>query len=410
MMDKSKIRRMWSQDKITMSKKRLFIVFFIQFFLLGTGSSIVGPLIPVLSNVFMVKLDIVGSTLSLNAFGILIATISTGIISERFGKRNIAVFGSILFVLSFLVLFFAENFLFFTIIYFIYGISWGAISVNATSIISDCFASSRSKSIIRLNLGFLLGQAFAPLVVSGVLFFDLNWRYIFLFLAALNLVLTILILLIKNEFLNKKGKGENFIVLLSHNRRFISDPVIILCGIIALLHFGTGFSFNAWFTNYFESINIPVTSSSLILSLNFFMLSAGLIFKSYFVTRFGNKRMMLLSSITAFIFLLIAFIIDNLILKIIFVSLFGFSFSAIAAIALSLAIKQYTRYSGSITSIINSFAFLGVIIFQYTAGYLSQNHTSAGVFYTSLAALFLISVLTIILVRIYNKARSKKEI
>jgi len=102
-------------------------------------------------------------------------------------------------------------------------------------------------------------------------------------------------------------------------------------------------------------------------------------------------------SILAFVFLLTSFFLDQLILKIIFILLFNFSFSGIATISLSLGIKQSPRYSGSITSIINSFGFTGVIIFQYTAGYLTENFSSDSIFYISLVALFLLIIFTSIL-------------
>jgi len=62
-----------------------------------------------------------------------------------------------------------------------------------------------------------------------------------------------------------------------------------------------------------------------------------------------------------------------------------------------MGIKQSPRNSGSIISIINSFGFTGVIIFQYTAGYLSENFSVDSVIYIGLAALFLLAVFTSIL-------------
>jgi len=65
------------------------------------------------------------------------------------------------------------------------------------------------------------------------------------------------------------------------------------------------------------------------------------------------------------------------------------------------------RYSGSINSIINSFGFTGTIIFQYIAGYLAENFAADGIFYTSLIALFIMAIFTIILKPGY--VQDKKE-
>ncbi len=380
-----------------MARKKIFLFFYIQFFLLGLGGSIFGPLIPILADGFKVNLDTIGSTLSLSAFGLLLASLFSGILSEISGKRNIFTLGSILFTASFLGLYFSSHFIYFTLSYIVFGVSWGMVAVNSTSIISDAFHLNRSKIIIRLNTGFLLGSFFAPILVSGILFLNINWRYLFLSVALINVLLFILILSIKLEGLNNKKHKENFISLFTTNRKLLSNLIIILCGIINFLHFGLGFTFGAWFTAYFKNLNVPVTIGSLILSLYLLTFGIGMFVKSSLLAKFNGKKIMQFSSILAFVFLFISFFLDLVTLKIIFIILFSFSFSGIAATSLSMGIKQSPRNSGSIISIINSFGFTGVIIFQYTAGYLSENFSVDSVIYIGLAALFLLAVFTSIL-------------
>lgn len=380
-----------------MARKKIFLFFYIQFFLLGLGGSIFGPLIPILADGFKVNLDTIGSTLSLSAFGLLLASLFSGILSEISGKRNIFTLGSILFTASFLGLYFSSHFIYFTLSYIVFGVSWGMVAVNSTSIISDAFHLNRSKIIIRLNTGFLLGSFFAPILVSGILFLNINWRYLFLSVALINVLLFILILSIKLEGLNNKKHKENLVSLFTTNRKLLSNLIIILCGIINFLHFGLGFTFGAWFTAYFKNLNVPVTIGSLILSLYLLTFGIGMFVKSSLLAKFNGKKIMQFSSILAFVFLFISFFLDLVTLKIIFIILFSFSFSGIAATSLSMGIKQSPRNSGSIISIINSFGFTGVIIFQYTAGYLSENFSVDSVIYIGLAALFLLAVFTSIL-------------
>ncbi len=380
-----------------MVSRKLFTLLFIQLFLIGIGGSVVGPLIPILSGSFKISLDIVGSTLSLNAFGLLLASMFSGILSERLGKKNIVALGSILFTLSFMGLYLSDNFIYFSISYLLFGLSWGTITLNSNALISDTFELNRGRAIIRLNIGFLLGCAFAPLIVSGILSFDINYRYIFLFLALANAILFISILLLKHGSFNIKKSKEDLLSFFSVYRKFLSNKIIIFCAIISFLHFGLGFSFGAWFTTYFESINIPVNISSLILSSTIFAFCLGMLLKSSLVGKFNEEKLMRFFAILAFVFLFGAFISDNLILKIIFLILFNFSFSGIGAMSLSTAIKQNPHYSGPITGVINSFGFTGTIIFQYTAGYLSENYSAVGIFYTSLGALVLMIIFSGIL-------------
>src|SRR4030066_186938 len=130
---------------------------------------------------------------------------------------------------------------------------------------------------------YSLGAAFAPLIVSVILFLNIDWKYIFLSLALANVILFILILFYKHESLSAKKSKEELLSFFSVYRKFLSSIIIIFCAIISFLHFGLGFSFGAWFTTYFESINVPINISSLILSLNLFVFCGGMLVQSSLV-------------------------------------------------------------------------------------------------------------------------------
>jgi len=380
-----------------MAEKKTFTLFFTQFLLLGLGASIFGPLIPILSEGFNVDLDRIGATLSLSAFGLLLSSLFTGILSERIGKKTVYFFGNLLFSACFLGLYFSTHFNYFTLSYILFGASWGIIAVSSTSVISDTFHLNRSKMIMRLNTGFLLGCFTAPLLVSGALYLNINWRYLFLSVSLLNALLLISILSLKPEGLHNIKHEENFRRLLSTNRKLLSNLTIILCGIINFLHLGAGFTFGSWLTTYFKNLNIPVIVGSLILCLYSLSFAVGMFIKSFLFSRFSEKKIMQISVILAFVTLTIFFFADTLILKTILIMFFALSFSGIAAAAVSLGIHQNPRNSGSIISIINSFGFLGVVIFQYTAGYLAENFSVNSVIYICIGALFILIIPVIVL-------------
>ena len=309
-----------------MAGKKTFPFFYIQFFLLGLGASIFGPLIPILSESFNVSLETIGTTLSLSAFGLLLSSLFTGILSERAGKKNIYILGNLLFTICFLGLYFSTNYTYFTLSYIVFGICWGIIAVSSTSAVSDAFPLSRSRMIMRLNTGFLLGSFTAPLLVSGILYLNIDWRYLFLSVALINVLLLILILSLKLEGLNNKKHEENLRSLLATNRRLLSNLIIIFCGFINFLHLGAGITFGSWLTTYFNNQNVPVTIGSLILSLYLLTFAIGMFVKSSLFAKLNEKKIIQFSSILAFVTLIAFLFLDPLIFKIIFVN-FYFSFS-----------------------------------------------------------------------------------
>ncbi len=56
-------------------------------------------------------------------------------------------------------------------------------------------------------------------------------------------------------------------------------------------------------------------------------------------------------------------------------------------------------------TIIMSYGFIGVIIFQYTTGYFTENFSTDSIIYISLAALFLLIVFSSILSYYYRPDR-----
>lgn len=385
---------------IQITSKRIFPIFFIQFFILGFGLAIVGPLIPVLADFFKVRLDVIGTVLSMNAFGILLATLFSGIIAERFGKKNILIAGCILLTGSFLSIYFSSNLILFTTGYVIFGLSLGMVQVNAISIISDFYILNKSKMLLRIMIGLSLGNFAVPGIVSIVLLKNISWKYIFLSIALLNTILLIIIVAFKILGTGKMQEKENFKNLFTANKKFFSSPIVILCGAIAFLHYGTGWAFSSWFTTYFKGQNVSVSTSSLLLTIYLFVFGMSMFLKSFVFTRFDEKKVMQYSSLLAFIFLFISIFINQMTAKFILFLFFGFSFAGVGALALAAAMKQHQSYSGSLTSIISGYGWTGVVVLQYVTGYLTEKFSASSMIYVSLAAVFLMLVFTSLL--IYN--------
>ena len=192
-------------------------------------------------------------------------------------------------------------------------------------------------------------------------------------------------------FENKQNK-ENFKSLFVINKKLLSSLTITFCVAISFLHYGTGWAFSSWFTTYFKSLEVPVSLSSLLLSLYLFIFGLGMFLKSFIFTKFNEKKIMQYSSILAFVFLFTSIFIEQLTIKVILILFFGFSFAAVGALALATAIRHFQGYSGSVTSMISGFGWIGVVVFQYITGYLTEKISANSIVYISLAALLVMII------------------
>lgn len=171
-------------------------------------------------------------------------------------------------------------------------------------------------------------------------------------------------------------------------------------------HSGLTTAFSDWFTTYFKSLNISLNISSILLTLYSLIFILGMFFKSFLVARFDEKKIINFFSISSFIILFITFFIKWIVVKTILILLFGFSASAIGSLSISVGIKLDPEYSGSIVSMINSFGWAGIIIFQYLTGYLFAKYSAMGLFFITTIALFILVIFTNIL-NIYYKSVNK---
>ena len=375
-------------SEVKVKTKNILTLSFIQVIVLGMGRAVVA-LIPILAENFNVNLDIIGLTLSIGALGTLFAQLFSGIIAEKFGEKNVFVLGSILFIIGYSSIFFSSSFLYFSISYIISSIAWGIILTNAFSLVSSNYKLDVTRVIIKLDMGFMLGVASSPLLLSGILYLGISWRYIFLCLALIEFVLLIFMLSFKIDGFDNKKNKKILLKLFLVNRKLLVNKVVVLCGVIALLHYGAAYTFGTWFTTYFGSLNVTLIISSLLLGLYNLVFCFGSYIKSILVIKFNEKKIMLFFTVLALIFLFISFFANWLLLKIILIILFSFSIASIAEISMAIGIKQNPRYSRSLTGIMTSYARVGAVIFQYTTGYFTQYYSGNSVIYICLIVLFL---------------------
>lgn len=390
-------------------RNRAFKLFFINYIILGISQSLFGPLIPILSRDFKTGLNLIGLSLSVNALGLLVSGIFSGNLAEIFGKKEVTAVGCILVVSSLVGVFLSYHFLYFIISYFVFGVGLGTFQVNVSSIVCDFFKEDKSKRLVQLGAAFFTGVLVGPLLVSLVLNLAINWRNLFLLAALLNIPTLILFCLlnIKEQVRKKDEKAVRNVFNI--NKEILSSPYFILCGIIAFLHTGLVFSFQFWFTTYFTGLKIPVKISSLFLSIYLLSNIIGMLSKNVFLKKLDEKKLLFICSILGFVFLLSSTFADNLVLKIIFIFLFGYNIIGLFEMTLSLSVKVKPDYTGSISTLIFSFAYIAMIIFHYTIGYFSEKLSVESVMYIDLITFFLL-VISISFLNFYPKFRESRVV
>ena len=108
---------------------------------------------------------------------------------------------------------------------------------------------------------------------------------------------------------------------------------------------------------------------------------------------------MFFSFIISFSMLIGILLVNNIILKIIFIFLFGCSVSGSFALTFSIGTSLFPEYNytNSVAGLLVTFGKLGIMVFMYLSGYLLEYYSKESVLYINISVLLILIVVTAIL-------------
>jgi len=382
--------------------KNILVFSFFWVLIIGSASYLIGPLIPIISKELKVGLDIIGIAVALSVISKFIATITTGNLIEIFGYKSVYFIGIIFSFIGITGIYFSYSFTVFLVAFFTMALGIGIAHVATLSLVGNYYFKDKTNYLIKLALGNGIAVIVAPLLASLILFLDLEWRNIYIFLLIPQVIIFIMLFFLKIPV--AVNKNESVRSLFGVTKKILVNPYFIICAVILILYSTVKDTFFTWFTSYFTFLNIEVSMSSLILAGFGITTFAGMIIKNVLIRRFKERRVLLYGVIISFISLIGIIFVDNLIIKIILIFLFGFGLAATFTITFSLGIEVSKKHAGSVSGLLMACAYPGVIIFQYLSGYLLENFSKNSVLVIDAVLIFFLLISVVMLN--YRKAYS----
>lgn len=373
---------------------------FLQILTIAIVNFIIGPLIPIISSDLKIGLDIIGLVISIGAFASLIITLVSGYLIELFGIKVMYILGSIFCILGLLGLYFSHNLLIFSLSYISVNIATSIIFVFAFSFVSYEFTTSKTKNLLKIITGDSIGRIIGPLLVSLLLVLTFKWQNLFIYLVIPQVVVLFYFTLSKVKY--EKEEGIKFKKIFKENRKVITNKNFILCSIIIFFYSAVINTFFTWFTSYFSVFNINVKASTLFLAGFSFAGLIGLLIKNFILRYISEIKVLFYSIVSSFIFLLLIYLLNSILLKNIFIFLFGICVTGTFVFAYSMGIKINQSYAYSVSGLLIAAGHLGKIIFQYLTGYFSEHFSKISVLYVDLILLFMLFIITLNLL-LYRK-------
>ena len=371
---------------------RILLYAIFQIFVLAAARGIVAPMIPVISGELGVGLDYIGSAIALSIFALFFVSLTTGNLIEIMGLKQVLFIGLGINFTGSIMMFASYTFPMFIIAYFLMEMGVGMLVIGNLSIAGTFYPRRRTTSLIKINYGNNIAFIVSPLLVSLLLFADINWRYYYMIHPLLLAVLAVI--LWRMDIPGHVRVETSLRRLFRANRRIVSNPAFLLCGFIILFYVSVMNTFYVWFTSYFTGIDIGINISSIFLSFYGTSLLLGMILRNKLIQYFKKKRLLFISFSISVFLLAGVLLVDNLIIKNILIFLFGIAIAGNFSMTFSIASGLFPKYTNSASGIMVAFANMGAMIFQYVSGYMSEYFSRNSVLYINIAIIFILIVLT----------------
>jgi predicted MFS family arabinose efflux permease len=311
------------------------------------------------------------------------------------GLKKVLFIGLSINFLGSVMLFASYAFPMFIIAYFLMETGVGMLIIGNLSIVGTFYSRNRTSSLIKINYGNTAAFIMSPLLVSLVLFIGINWRYYYIIHPVMLVILAII--LWRMDIPRHIRVETSLRKLFAANRWIISNPAFLLCGFIVLLYVSVMNTFYVWFTSYFTSINIGINTSSLFLSIYGSAIFIGMVLRNKLIQHFKKKRILFFSFAISVFLLTGVLLVDNLIIKNVLIFLFGIAIAGNFSLTFSIASGLFPKHTNSASGITVAFANLGMMIFQYVSGYMSEHFSKNSVLYINITLIAVLIVLTTLL-------------
>ncbi|WP_435172121.1 MFS transporter [Paenibacillus glycanilyticus] len=242
---------------------------FIGFIIFGFSENIKGPAIPRIQFDFMLNESQLGTLLSLNALGYLIACSFTAYLTKIWGIKwvTVAAFASMAF--SGILIFFSHHYSMFSASYFLMYIGNGMLEIGLAILSARIFVRNTG-TMMNMTHGFYgLSSTVAPLIATGLMKLTiaghtLDWRGMYLAMLMLS-VIPILIAMF-NTFPGDDISHEDRVPL----KTLLRDRVLWLMVLVLTFGVVSELAVGGWLVNFLEkAYNWDTVNASGMLSIFF---------------------------------------------------------------------------------------------------------------------------------------------
>lgn len=281
----------------TLSIRRITVGSFIAFFLFGFADNLKGPTLPeVLRELNFTYSQ--GGTLMFAAYlGFLIATLLTGLLSDRAGNKMVLFVACACLLPGFLGYGGFSAFGLLAAAMLAIGLGLGSIEVGGNLIVVDLYAQDKGRYLNLLGFFHGLGSALAPLYAGRLLKIGVSWRNIYWSGAIIVVLLAVYFLFTHYP---RKPSAESHQLDFKHLGKSAFTKEMIWYDLLIAVYVAAEIGIGAWLVDFLQNVKAQsIMRSSLSLSLFFAGVTVGRLIGSFFIEKVGYHKVLWYASLAS---------------------------------------------------------------------------------------------------------------
>lgn len=325
-----------------------------------------GAFIPTYKRIFSVNDINVGYMITAASIGYIIFTYIGGFLCEKIGQKKVVILGMIAMLSGLIILSQANSFTMVIMGTVANSIGVSLIGIGANTIAPVLFISYQAILMNLTHFCYGLGSAAGQRFVGIMIGRGMDWRKIFVLVAAAVLVVLTAFLFVKVPSVHEENKDSKI-----NAREIFSNKLIYLYTIALGFYIGAEWCTGNWFMNYTNKVfNFDQGSSSYYAALFFTTFAIGRFIGGFIVEKTGYLRSVKVSLIAALVvyFFGISIGIGGVML----ISLSGIFFAIVFPTVILTVNKVFKENTAYITGIIITLASILSTVINLFMGYLNK--------------------------------------
>ena len=370
------------------NRRTLFAIACLGLLTFGIVFTTLGAVLPEVIVRFDIGKRSAGSLLTLSTFGIVTGSLVFGPIVDRWGYKEMLIFGTAIVIVGLEGIAFAPSLTWMRVAVLVSGFGGGIINGGTNALVADISTEGRTAGLSKLAVFFGFGAVGVPLALGTLLG---NFSYAAI-LAAVGVGCTVPLAATALTPFPAPKQGQGF--PLAAAKRLLRDPVLLSFGLMLFLESGTEVTVGGWTTTFFkEELQTPPRQALVYLALYWLGMMLARTTLGVTLRRFAPTRI-LFGCITIGVAGALAVIgTRSATAAAIGVFFIGVGCSATFPLVLGLVADRYADLSGTAFSVVMVMALTGGMTLPYVTGVLGAWYGLRVSFLIVPAALVLLAVL-----------------